>query len=114
MSVEKPPSPPAPAVAAFEKVPFENDASILWKHVTARRFQFVYHYHPEILLFLPPALLLFTLFVTLPVAEAACCSFFNWNGYGAPSRAVGVSLFIICVRVMACYKRLFMREKAAR
>jgi AraC-like DNA-binding protein len=36
------------AVAAFEKVPFENDSSILWKHVRARRFRFVYHYHPEI------------------------------------------------------------------
>jgi AraC-like DNA-binding protein len=33
--------------AAFEKVTFENDASILFKHVTARRFRFVYHYHPE-------------------------------------------------------------------
>ena len=34
--------------AAFEKVTFENDASILFKHVTGRRFRFVYHYHPEI------------------------------------------------------------------
>jgi AraC-like ligand binding domain len=34
--------------AAFEKVTFENEASILFKHVTARRFRFVYHYHPEI------------------------------------------------------------------
>ena len=34
--------------AAFEKVTFDNDASILFKHVTARRFRFVYHYHPEI------------------------------------------------------------------
>src|SRR5215469_4905610 len=33
---------------AFEKVTFENDASILFKHVTARRFRFIYHYHPEI------------------------------------------------------------------
>jgi len=48
MSVEKPAAPPLPAVAAFEKVPFETEASILWKHVTARRFRFVYHYHPEI------------------------------------------------------------------
>jgi AraC-like DNA-binding protein len=40
--------PSLPPTAAFEKVPFENDASILWKHVTARRFRFVYHYHPEI------------------------------------------------------------------
>ena len=33
---------------AFENVTFESDASILFKHVTARRFRFVYHYHPEI------------------------------------------------------------------
>ena len=46
-----------------------------------------------ILLFLPPALLLFTLFVTLPVIEAAYYSFFNWNGYGAPSRSVGLENF---------------------
>jgi raffinose/stachyose/melibiose transport system permease protein len=46
-----------------------------------------------ILLFLPPALLVFTLFVTLPVLEAAYYSFFNWNGYGAPSRAVGLENF---------------------
>jgi AraC-like DNA-binding protein len=45
MIVEKPVS--NAHTAAFEKVPFENDASILWKHVTARRFRFVYHYHPE-------------------------------------------------------------------
>jgi hypothetical protein len=46
-----------------------------------------------ILLFLPPALLLFTLFVTLPVAEAAYYSFFNWNGYGAPTKVVGLENF---------------------
>ena len=39
---------PRPTLAAFEKVPFEHDASILWKHENARRFRFVYHYHPEI------------------------------------------------------------------
>jgi AraC-like DNA-binding protein len=46
MTAQKPS--PGAAVAAFEKVPFENDSSILWKHVRARRFRFVYHYHPEI------------------------------------------------------------------
>jgi raffinose/stachyose/melibiose transport system permease protein len=46
------------------------------------------------LLFLPPALLLFTLFVTWPVVEAAYYSFFNWNGYGAPSKWVGLDNFI--------------------
>jgi raffinose/stachyose/melibiose transport system permease protein len=33
-------------------------------------------------LFLPPALLLFTLFVILPILESGWYSFFNWNGYG--------------------------------
>ena len=37
-----------------------------------------------VLLFLPPALFLFTLFVALPMGEAAWYSFYNWNGYGAP------------------------------
>ena len=35
-------------------------------------------------LFLPPALFLFTLFVALPMGEAAWYSFYNWNGYGTP------------------------------
>jgi raffinose/stachyose/melibiose transport system permease protein len=38
-----------------------------------------------LLLFLPPALLLFTIFVVLPMGEAAWYSFYNWNGYGLPS-----------------------------
>jgi ABC-type sugar transport system permease subunit len=46
------------------------------------------------LLFLPPALLLFTLFVTWPVVEAAYYSFFNWNGYGAPSKWIGLDNFL--------------------
>src|SRR5246127_4716477 len=39
-----------------------------------------------LLLFLPPALVLFSLFVILPVGEASFFSFFNWNGYGAPQK----------------------------
>jgi hypothetical protein len=35
-------------VAHFAGRVLEDAASILWKHVTARRFRFVYHYHPEI------------------------------------------------------------------
>jgi raffinose/stachyose/melibiose transport system permease protein len=46
------------------------------------------------LLFLPPALLLFTLFVTWPVVEAAYYSFFNWNGYGAPSKWIALENFL--------------------
>jgi raffinose/stachyose/melibiose transport system permease protein len=45
------------------------------------------------LLFLPPALLMFTLFVTWPVVEAAYYSFFNWNGYGPPSKWIGLENF---------------------
>src|ERR1700747_1840193 len=39
-----------------------------------------------LLLFLPPALVLFSLFVILPVGESSYFSFFNWNGYGHPSK----------------------------
>lgn len=41
------------------------------------------------LFFLPPALLLFTLFVALPMASAGWYSFFSWNGYGAPTNFIG-------------------------
>ena len=43
-----------------------------------------------VLLFLPPALLLFTVFVALPMGEAAWYSFYNWNGYGTPETFVGL------------------------
>ncbi len=46
------------------------------------------------LIFLPPALLVFTLFVTWPVVEAAYYSFFNWNGYGSPSKWIGLDNFL--------------------
>jgi raffinose/stachyose/melibiose transport system permease protein len=42
-----------------------------------------------IVLFLPPALLLFTIFVVLPIVEAAWYSGFNWNGFGRPTNWVG-------------------------
>lgn len=41
------------------------------------------------ILLLPPALLLFTLFVVLPVGQAAWYSFFRWDGFGAPTDFVG-------------------------
>ena len=44
---------------------------------------------PVALLFLPPALLVFTVFVMLPMGEAAWYSFYNWNGYGPPTEWVG-------------------------
>lgn len=45
------------------------------------------------MLFLPPALLLFTLFVVLPIGEAAWYSGFNWNGFGSPTKWVGFDNF---------------------
>jgi raffinose/stachyose/melibiose transport system permease protein len=42
-----------------------------------------------LVLFLPPALMLFTLFVVLPIGEAAWYSGFNWNGFGRPTNWVG-------------------------
>jgi raffinose/stachyose/melibiose transport system permease protein len=44
-----------------------------------------------ILVFLPPALLLFTVFVALPMAEAAWYSFYNWDGYGRPEKFIGLT-----------------------
>lgn len=43
-----------------------------------------------LVLFLPPALLLFTIFVILPIGEAAWYSGFNWNGFGSPTKWVGL------------------------
>ena len=39
-----------------------------------------------IILFVPPALLLFTIFVILPIFEAGLMSFFRWNGYGEATK----------------------------
>jgi raffinose/stachyose/melibiose transport system permease protein len=41
-------------------------------------------------LFLPPALLLFTLFVVLPIAEAGWYSMYSWNGFGRPTNWIGL------------------------
>ena len=43
-----------------------------------------------LVVFLPPALLLFTLFVALPMAEAGWYGFYNWNGYGRPEKFIGL------------------------
>ena len=42
-----------------------------------------------IVLFLPPALLLYTLFVILPIGEAGFYSAFSWNGFGSPTTWIG-------------------------
>jgi len=46
-----------------------------------------------VLLLLPPALVLFSLFVIVPLAESGRYAFFDWNGYGAPADAVGLQNF---------------------
>lgn len=48
---------------------------------------------PVLLFFLPPALLLFTLFVILPMGEAAWYSLYRWNGYGTPQDFIGLRNF---------------------
>lgn len=48
---------------------------------------------PVLLLFLPPALLLFTIFVILPMGEAAWYSLYKWDGYGLPTQFVGMRNF---------------------
>jgi raffinose/stachyose/melibiose transport system permease protein len=58
------------------------------------------------LLFLPPALLLFTLFVTLPVIEAAYYSFFNWNGYGSPTKVIGLDNYLRVLQDPIFYRSL--------
>lgn len=44
-------------------------------------------------LFLPPALLLFTIFVVVPMGEAVWYSVFKWNGFGRPTQFVGAMNF---------------------
>lgn len=43
-----------------------------------------------LLIFLPPSLILFTVFVVLPMIDAATFSFFDWNGYGPITDFVGL------------------------
>ncbi|TCL65183.1 sugar ABC transporter permease [Rhizobium sp. BK251] len=51
-----------------------------------------------LLLFLPPALVLFTLFVILPMGEAAWYSLYKWNGYGTPTEFIGFRNFEVLFR----------------
>lgn len=46
-----------------------------------------------LLLFLPPALLLFTLFVIFPIFNAATFSLYKWSGYGPLTNFVGLLNF---------------------
>lgn len=53
---------------------------------------------PVLVLFLPPALVLFSVFVILPMGEAAWYSLYNWNGYGLPTQFVGFRNFEVLFR----------------
>jgi len=53
---------------------------------------------PVLVLFLPPALLIFTLFVILPMGEAAWYSLYDWNGYGLPEKFIGLKNFELLYR----------------
>ncbi len=46
-----------------------------------------------IMLLLPPALILFSLFVIVPLGESGWYAFFDWNGYGEPVDMVGLQNF---------------------
>jgi raffinose/stachyose/melibiose transport system permease protein len=59
-----------------------------------------------LVLFLPPALLLFTLFVVLPIGEAAWYSGFNWNGFGAPTRWIGLDNYRFVLETRAFWLAL--------
>jgi raffinose/stachyose/melibiose transport system permease protein len=59
-----------------------------------------------VILLLPPALLLFTLFVVVPIIEAAWYSGFNWNGFGTPTRWVGWNNYIAVFNTRAFHLAL--------
>lgn len=51
--------------------------------------------------FLVPAITLFTLFVMMPIGEAAWYSLFRWNGFGAPTNSVGLKNFQMLLQMDA-------------
>jgi raffinose/stachyose/melibiose transport system permease protein len=59
-----------------------------------------------LVLFLPPALLLFTLFVVLPIGEAAWYSSFNWNGFGRPTTWIGLDNYRFVLETRAFWLAL--------
>jgi raffinose/stachyose/melibiose transport system permease protein len=61
------------------------------------------------LIFLPPALLLFTVFVILPMGEAAWFSLFNWNGLGWPRAFVGLRNYVQLL-ADATFQRAFVNN----
>jgi raffinose/stachyose/melibiose transport system permease protein len=62
---------------------------------------------PVLVLFLPPAALLFTVLVVVPILQAGHYSFFDWSGYGQPTRFVGWRNFELIWRFPAFRQALF-------
>ncbi|MBN8890215.1 MAG: sugar ABC transporter permease [Rhodospirillales bacterium 70-18] len=61
---------------------------------------------PVLVLFLPPALLLFTALVVVPILDAGRYSFFDWSGYGVPTRFIGWRNFDLIWRYPAFHQAL--------
>jgi raffinose/stachyose/melibiose transport system permease protein len=59
-----------------------------------------------LILFLPPALLLFTLFVVLPIGQAGWYSTFNWNGFGRPTNWIGLDNYRFVLETRAFWLAL--------
>ncbi len=51
-----------------------------------------------LLLFLLPSLIIFTLFVVMPMMEAGWYSFFSWNGLNTPTNFIGLGNYIEAIR----------------
>ena len=66
-----------------------------WRRLNRRRS--LSHNTLTAIVFVAPALVLFTVFVVLPMAEAATFSFYRWSGYGEMGNWVG----------LANYERMF-------
>jgi raffinose/stachyose/melibiose transport system permease protein len=56
---------------------------------------------PALILFLPPAFVMFTALVVVPIGEAGWYSFFDWSGYGLPTNFIGWRNFLLIARYPA-------------
>ncbi|MBB4120611.1 carbohydrate ABC transporter permease [Martelella radicis] len=64
-----------------------------------------------VFLFLPPALLLFTFFVVLPLFDAAGYAGYKWSGYGEPTDWVGLRNFSILAQHSVFHQSLLNTAK---
>ncbi len=60
-----------------------------------------------VLLFLAPAVALYSIFMVLPVGQAALFSTFNWNGFGTPSDFVGLANYLAVLRDRLFWQAFF-------